>query len=96
VTGHLLLCMLTNYVKWHLRQKWWSLPVEDAEREPGKARRHTPVEAAQVSEATEAKAAKRPPEGLPVQSPRTPVEHMGTPSLTRVHCPTTTPKSLSH
>ena len=85
VRGHVFLCMLAYYVEWHLRQKLAPLLFEDAEREAAQARRETPVEPAKVSEAAEAKAAsKRTPEGLPVQSLRTLLEHLGTLALNRV------------
>ncbi len=85
VRGHVFLCMLAYYVEWHLRRKLAPLLFEDAEREAAAARRQTPVEPAQVAEAAEAKAAgKRTPEGLPVQSLRSLLAHLGTLSLNRV------------
>ncbi len=88
VRGHVFLCMLAYYVEWHLRRKLAPLLFEDAEREAAEARRDTPVEPAQVSRAAEAKAAtKRTPEGLPVQSLRTLLEHLGSLTLNQVTLP---------
>ena len=85
VRGHVFLCMLAYYVEWHLRRKLAPLLFEDSERGAAAAQRASPVAPAEVSEAAAAKAAsKRTPEGLPVQSLRTLLEHLGTLTLNRV------------
>ncbi len=72
VRGHVLVCLLAYYVEWHLRRRLAPLLFEEQDREAARQRRKTPVEKAQVSESTEAKAAsKRTPDGLPVHSLRT-------------------------
>ena len=88
VRGHVFLCMLAYYVKWHLRRKLAPLLFEDAEREAAAARRQTPVEPAEVSLAAEAKAAsKRTPNGLPVQSLSTLLAHLASLMLNEVTLP---------
>ena len=77
--------MLAYYVEWHLPRTLGPLLFEDSEWEAAAARRHSPVKPAEVSGAAAAKAAsKRTPEGLPVQSLRTLLEHLGTLTLNRV------------
>ena len=82
---HVFVCMLACYVEWHLRRRLAPLLFEDGERKAAATRRDSPVKSAEVSQAAEAKAAgKRTPEGLPVQSLRTLLEHLGTLALNRV------------
>jgi len=87
--GQLLLCMLADdYVEWHLRRELAPLLFEDADREAVEARRESPVEPAQSPPDAEAKAAgKRTPEGLPVQSLETPLEHLQALTLNEVTLP---------
>ena len=76
--GYVFPRVLAQYVEWDLRRKLPPLLFEDAEREAAEARRDSPVEPAQVSLAAEARAdTKRTPEGLPVQSLRTFLDHLG-------------------
>ena len=85
VRGHVFLCMLAYYLEWHLRRRLAPLLFEDSERAAALAQRDSPVEPAQVSPAAEAKAAsKRTAEGLPVQSLRTLLQHLGTLTLNYV------------
>ena len=85
VRGHVFLCMLAYYLEWHLRRRLAPLLFEDSERAAALAQRGSPVEPAQVSPAAEAKAAsKRTAEGLPVQSLRTLLQHLGTLTLNDV------------
>ena len=60
--------MLAYCLEWHLRRKLAPLLLEDAEREA----------------AADRAASKRTPVGLPVQSLRTLLEHLGTLTLNRV------------
>ena len=84
VRGHVFLCMLAYCVEW-LRRKLAPLLFEDADRAGAAARRESPVEPARVSLAAEHKAdTKRTPEGLPVQSLRTLLEHLGSLTLNQV------------
>ncbi len=74
--AHAFLCLLAYYLEWHLRRKLAALPFEDAEREAAAAGRESPVERARVSESAKADAdSKQTPEGLPVQSLETLLEH---------------------
>ncbi len=85
VRGHVFLCMLAYFLEWHLRRKLAPLLFEDSERPSAEALRDSPVESAQVSPAAKAKAdSKRTPEGLPVHSLRTLLEHLGAQSLNYV------------
>ena len=85
VRGHVFLCMLAYYLEWHLRRKLAPLLFEDGERAAAEALRDSPVEPAQVSPAAKAKAAsKRTAEGLPAQSLRTLLEHLGALALNYV------------
>ena len=85
VRGHVFLCMLAYYLEWHLRRKLAPLLFEDSERAAAEAQRNSPVQPAQVSPAAKAKAAsKRTPTGLPVQSLRTLLEHLGAQALNYV------------
>ena len=74
--------MLAYYVGWHLRRKLAPLLFEDSEREAAAAQRASPVAPAEV--AASKVTSKRTPEGLPVQSLRTRLEHLGTLTLNRV------------
>ncbi|MDE0104176.1 MAG: IS1634 family transposase [Bryobacterales bacterium] len=88
VRGHVFVCMLAYYVEWHLRRKLAPLLFEDADREAGEARRKTPVEPAKSSLDAQAKAAgKQTPEGLPVQSLETLLEHLKALTLNEVTLP---------
>ena len=85
VRGHVFLCMLAYYLEWHLRRKLAPLLFEDGERAAAEALRDSPVEPVQLSPAAKAKAAsKRTAEGLPAQSLRTLLEHLGALALNYV------------
>jgi len=78
VRAHIFICMLAYYVEWHLRQAWEPLLFEDEELVVDRERRD-PVAPAQTSESVRLK--KRThltKEGLPVQSFRTLLAHLGT------------------
>lgn len=78
VRAHILVCMLAYYVEWHLRQAWQSLLFEDEELSVARGRRD-PVLAARASvSAQEKKATHVTAGGLPVQSFRTLLSHLGT------------------
>src|SRR3954451_14935473 len=78
VRAHILLCLLAYYVEWHLRQAWEPLLFEDEELVEDR-RRRDPVAPARASEsARRKKKTHRTPEGLPVQSFRTLMAHLGT------------------
>ncbi len=77
VRGHVFLCMLAYYVEWHLRRRLAALLFEDADREAARQRWKSPVEPVRVSVSAEAKAdSKQTPDGLPVQSLATLLEHL--------------------
>lgn len=78
VRAHILLCLLAYYVQWHLRQVWEPLLFEDEELAVDRQRRD-PVAPAQASEsARRKKKTHTTPDGLPVQSFRTLMAHLGT------------------
>jgi transposase len=78
VRAHILLCMLAFYLEWHLRRAWEPLLFEDEELVEDRQRRD-PVRPARSSEsARQKKITHRTPEGLPVQSFRTLLAHLGT------------------
>jgi transposase len=78
VRAHILLCVLAYYVEWHLRQVWEPLLFEDeglAEDRP----RRDPVAPAKPSESAKLKKKTHTTAGgLPVQSFRTLMAHLGT------------------
>jgi transposase len=78
VRAHILLCLLAYYVEWHLRRAWEPLLFEDEELIVDRCRRD-PVAPARSSEsARRKKTAHATPGGLPVQSFRTLMAHLGT------------------
>jgi transposase len=78
VRSHILLCLLAYYVEWHLRQVWAPLLFEDEELTVDRQRRD-PVAPAQASEAARLKKKTHVTSGgLPVQSFRTLLAHLGT------------------
>jgi transposase len=78
VRAHVLLCLLAYYVEWHLRQVWQPLLFEDEEL-AGDRRRRDPVAPARASEsARRKKTTHATSDGLPVQSLRTLLAHLGT------------------
>ena len=88
VRGHILLCLLAYYVEWHLRRRLAPLLFEEEDRAGVRALWQSPVEKAQVSASTKAKAAsKQTPEGLPVHSFQTLLADLGTLTLNEVTLP---------
>jgi hypothetical protein len=78
VEAHLLICMLAQYLTWHLRRTWAPLTYTD-EHPP---QRDNPVAAAHRSDAATTKArTKTNPHDQPVRSFRGLLDHLGT--LTR-------------
>jgi transposase len=78
VRAHILLCLLAYYVEWHLRQAWEPLLFEDEELSKDR-RTRDPVAPAQPSvSARRKKKTHATPGGLPVQSFRTLMAHLGT------------------
>ena len=78
VRAHILLCLLAYYVEWHLRQAWEPLLFEDEELAVDR-RTRDPVAPARASEsARRKKKTHTTPGGLPVQSFRTLMAHLGT------------------
>jgi transposase len=78
VRAHILLCLLAYYVEWHLRQAWEPLLFEDEELAVDR-RRRDPVAPARASEsARRKKTTHATTGGLPVQSFRTLLAHLGT------------------
>jgi hypothetical protein len=78
VRAHILLCLLAYYVEWHLRRAWEPLLFEDEELAVDR-RRRDPVAPARASEsARQKKKTHVTTGGLPVQSFRTLLAHLGT------------------
>jgi hypothetical protein len=78
VEAHLLICMLAQYLTWHLRRAWAPLTYTDEQPPP----RDNPVAAAKRSQAATAKArVKTDPDNNPVRSFPGLLDHLGT--LTR-------------
>jgi transposase len=78
VRAHILICLLAYYVEWHLRQAWEPLLFEDEELTVERPRRD-PVAPAPTSESARLKKQTHTtPGGLPVQSFRTLLAHLGT------------------
>jgi transposase len=78
VRAHILLCLLAYYVEWHLRQAWEPLLFEDEELARERQQRD-PVAPARASEsARQKKKTHATAGGLPVQSFRTLMAHLGT------------------
>ncbi len=78
VRAHILLCLLAYYVEWHLRRAWEPLLFEDEELTVDRCHRD-PVAPAPASEsARRKKKTHTTPDGLPVQSFRTLMAHLGT------------------
>jgi transposase len=78
VRAHILLCLLAFYVEWHLRQVWEPLLFEDEGLTEDRPRRD-PVAPAKPSESARLKKKTHTtPGGLPVQSFRTLMAHLGT------------------
>jgi transposase len=78
VRAHILLCLLAFYVEWHLRQAWGPLLFEDEDLIEDRPRRD-PVAPAKPSESAKLKKkTHQTAGGLPVQSFRTLMAHLGT------------------
>jgi transposase len=78
VRAHILLCVLAYYLEWHLRQVWEPLLFEDEGLTEDRPRRD-PVAPAKPSESARLKKKTHTTAGgLPVQSFRTLMAHLGT------------------
>src|SRR4051794_17083888 len=78
VRAHILLCVLAYYVEWHLRQAWEPLLFEDEELVEDRRRRDSVSPARASASARRKKKTHRTSGGLPVQSFRTLLAHLGT------------------
>ncbi len=80
--AHVLLCMLSYYVEWHMRAALAPILFDDHDRAAAETKRTSPVAKAQVSAAARRKAAtKTTDDGLPVHSFRSLIADLAT--LTR-------------
>jgi len=69
VRAHVFLCMLADYVEWHMRARLAPMLYEDDDKDAAEALRENPVAKAQRSPAALAKSATgRTPDGAPVHS----------------------------
>ena len=73
-----MLCLLAYYVEWHLRQAWEPLLFEDEELVEDRNRRDPVAPAKASASARLKKKTHLTPDGLPVQSFRTLLAHLGT------------------
>ena len=78
VRAHILLCLLAYYVEWHLREAWGSLLFEDEELSVARRVRDPVAPARASASARLKKKTHKTPGGLPVQSFRTLLAHLGT------------------
>ena len=78
VRAHVLICMLAYYVEWHLRRAWRPLLFEDEELDHDRAVRDPVAAAVPSASVRRKKKTHRTAEGLPVQSFRTLLAHLGT------------------
>ncbi len=78
VRAHILLCLLAYYVEWHLRQAWEPLLFDDDELAWDRRRRDPVAPAQAPAAARQKKTTPMTPGGLPVQSFRTLLAHLGT------------------
>ncbi len=78
VRAHILLCLLAYYVEWHLRQVWEPLLFEDEELAVDRCHRDPVAPAESSASARQKKKTPMTPSGLPVQSFRTLMAHLGT------------------
>jgi hypothetical protein len=78
VRAHILLCLLAYYVEWHLRQVWAPLLFEDEELAVDRPRRDPVAPAHASASARLKKKTHLTSGGLPVQSFRTLLTHLGT------------------
>ena len=84
VRAHIFLCALAFYVEWHLRRTWEPLLFEDEELAVDRKCRD-PVLPAQASRSARLKKkTHKTPDGLPVQSFRTLLAHLGSLVTTQV------------
>ena len=85
VRAHVFLCALACYVEWHLRQRLAPILFEDHDREGAKAKRSSPVQKAEVSDSAKHKAdTKITQDGLPVNSMRTLLDHLGSLTINQI------------
>ena len=85
VRAHVFLCALACYVEWNLRRRLAPILFEDHNREGAKAKRTSPVQKAEVSDSAKQKAdTKITPDGLPVSSMRTLLDHLGSLTLNQI------------
>jgi hypothetical protein len=78
VRAHVLLCLLAYYVEWHLRQVWRPLLFEDEELAVDRRQRDPVAPARASASARQKKRTHLTSGGLPVQSFRTLLAHLGT------------------
>ena len=78
VRAHVLLCLLAYYVEWHLRQVWQPLLFADEELAEDRRRRDPVVPARASASARQKKKTHVTSGGLPAQSFRTLLAHLGT------------------
>ena len=94
VRAHVFLCMLAFYVEWHLRQAWLPILFDEHDHAGAKAQHTSPVAAAEPSDATIRKRARRRgDDGAPISSFRDLLQHLATLTLNVVAIPAAKPSS---
>jgi transposase len=78
VRAHIFLCLLAFYVEWHMRRAWGPLLFEDEELDGDRDRRDPVAPARASKSARRKKVTHVTPEGLPVHSFRTLLDHLAT------------------
>jgi hypothetical protein len=84
VRAHIFICMLAYYVEWHMRRALAPLLFDDEEAGAQRALRDPVAPARASASAKKKKSTRQTPEGLPVQSFKTLLAHLGT--RTRNRC----------
>jgi hypothetical protein len=85
VRAHVLLCMLSYYVEWHMRRAWAPILFDDDDPEGAAARRASIVAPARRSKSAEAKAlTKETSDGMPVHSFRSLMRDLSTLTKNRI------------
>ena len=84
--AHVFLCLLADYLEWHMRQALAPIRFDDHDRPAAEAQRASPVAPAQVSPAARRKAAtKQSNTGEPVVSFRSLLRHLACLTRNTVH-----------
>jgi len=81
VRSHLLLCMLSHYVQWHMRERLAPLLLMDETRRKDRLSRDPVLQAEPSAAVQRKKSTRKSEQGLPLHSFRTLLQELGTQSL---------------